>query len=131
MCVRVHQTEEPCHPALRWAVVRHPMLTAWHPEPSLSSLPSVPFCLLMRLAPLPPHRQIASTVIGGGRLEVPPLEELPGPGGGALPGLDAYLALMRDCWKANPTQRPSFADIVPRLRWAAGRGRARVRPCTA
>lgn len=65
---------------------------------------------------LPLRLQIASTVIGGGRLEVPPVEQLPVPDRGALPGLDGYLALMRDCWEASPVRRPSFADIVPRVR---------------
>lgn len=44
------------------------------------------------------------------------MEQLPVPDRGALPGLDGYLALMRDCWEASPVRRPSFADIVPRVR---------------
>ena len=67
--------------------------------------------------------QIASTVVGGGRLAVPPPDQLPGPEGGDLPGLDRYLALMRDCWEGDPERRPTFAEIVPRLRWGGAAGR--------
>lgn len=51
------------------------------------------------------------------RPEVPPLEELPGPGAAAFSGLDAYIRLMEDCWAQEPQDRPSFEDVVPRLRW--------------
>ena len=40
-------------------------------------------------------------------------------------GLDAYLALMRRCWAADPAERPGFAEVVRQLRCARG---AAVRP---
>lgn len=51
------------------------------------------------------------------RPEVPPLEELPGPGAATFSGLDAYIRLMEDCWAQEPQDRPTFEDVVPRLRW--------------
>lgn len=39
--------------------------------------------------------QIASTVIGGGRLEVPPPEQLPGPHRLSPAAFEAYCRLMR------------------------------------
>lgn len=50
------------------------------------------------------------------RPEVPPREELPGPDSATFSGLDAYLQLMEACWAQDPATRPSFEEVVPRLR---------------
>ena len=63
--------------------------------------------------------QIASHVQRGGRLQVPPAHQLPGPDAPAVAAagrLDAYCALMRDCWAQEPADRPSFAGVAARLR---------------
>lgn len=31
-------------------------------------------------------------------------------------GLEAYIDLMRECWAHQPEERPSFEQIVPRLK---------------
>ncbi len=66
--------------------------------------------------------QLVSHVLAGGRLEVPDREALPGPDNAAFGGLDAYVALMKECWAQVPAARPSFQQIVIRLRWGGGRG---------
>lgn len=64
------------------------------------------------------HPQIVSSVLAGERLEVPPAEQLPGmPEGGPPEGLDEYVSLLQRCWAQDPEQRPTFADIIPQLRW--------------
>lgn len=63
--------------------------------------------------------QIAGHVQRGGRLEVPPADQLPGADTatfGASGGLDAYCALMQQCWAQAPADRPSFAEVSARLR---------------
>ena len=53
-------------------------------------------------------------VVGGKRLEVPPLSDLPG---GGFKGLPQYTALMERCWAQEPKDRPgSFAEIIAELR---------------
>eukprot|EP00884_Botryococcus_braunii_P001862 jgi/Botrbrau1/11677/Bobra.0195s0008.1 len=37
--------------------------------------------------------------------------------GGTFPGMDQYLALMRECWKEDPTARPTFTDVIQTLRY--------------
>lgn len=60
--------------------------------------------------------QIVSLVIGGGRLEVPPRDQLPGVDTQSFAGLDAYAALMRRCWSQFPLDRPTFEAIIQELR---------------
>ena len=66
--------------------------------------------------------QLASRVMAGERLEVPPREALPGPDTPGWAGLDGYVALMQHCWAQAPEDRPSFQDIVVALRWVVGGG---------
>ncbi len=61
-----------------------------------------------------PCRQIVSSVLAGGRLEVPLREGLPG--GAELVGLDVYVALLRSCWAQQPTERPTFEEVILELR---------------
>ncbi|KAI7839198.1 hypothetical protein COHA_007087 [Chlorella ohadii] len=61
---------------------------------------------------------LVAHVLAGGRLDVHPIDALPGPdtaafGGG---GLEGYLALMRCCWAQAPEQRPGFQQVVQELR---------------
>jgi len=63
---------------------------------------------------------LVAHVLAGGRLDVPPIDALPGPdtaafGGG---GLEGYLALMQRCWAQVSEQRPGFQQVVRELRWA-------------
>ncbi|KAL4441802.1 hypothetical protein ABPG77_003718 [Micractinium sp. CCAP 211/92] len=60
--------------------------------------------------------KIALLVLQGERPQVPPYEALPGPDTASFAGLDAYVQLMRDCWAQEPYERPTFKEIVPRLR---------------
>ena len=60
--------------------------------------------------------QIGAKVVAGERLELPPREALPGPDTAAFAGLDAYCALIQECWAAQPEQRPGMAQVVRRLR---------------
>lgn len=69
--------------------------------------------------------QLASFVQRGGRLELPAVEDLPGHDTAAFAasgGLRAYCELMAACWAQDPAQRPSFAELVPCLRWVGVRG---------
>ncbi|PRW61477.1 Serine threonine- kinase CTR1 isoform B [Chlorella sorokiniana] len=59
--------------------------------------------------------QIRRKVLDGGRPEVPPLTELPGPDNDAFATFDDYCQLMRECWAQDPRRRPAFAEIVARL----------------
>jgi serine/threonine protein kinase len=63
---------------------------------------------------------ISNMVGTGARPAIPPLKNLPGVpmdniGFDTSGGLDKYLDLMRACWDADPTERPSFVEIEPRL----------------
>ena len=60
---------------------------------------------------------IVSVIMGGGRLEVPPEQALPGASSG-FAGLPAYVALMQRCWAQSPLDRPVFEDITRELRQA-------------
>lgn len=78
--------------------------------------------------------QLASFVQRGGRLELPAVEDLPGHDTAAFAasgGLRAYCELMAACWAQDPAQRPSFAELVPRLRWVGARGVEGVQPSRA
>ncbi|PRW60140.1 Serine threonine- kinase CTR1 [Chlorella sorokiniana] len=59
--------------------------------------------------------QIMFAVLQGERPAIPPRHELPGPDTLAFAGLDAYIALLKECWADDPAARPSFDQIVPRL----------------
>lgn len=55
-------------------------------------------------------------MVAGERLELPPREALPGPDTATFGGLEAYCALIQDCWAPEPEQRPGMAQVVRRLR---------------
>ena len=59
--------------------------------------------------------QVAKTVMDGGRLRVPPADQLPG-GAGSSEGLRGYVGLMSACWAQEPGQRPTFAAIIAELK---------------
>ncbi|KAL4433230.1 hypothetical protein ABPG77_003278 [Micractinium sp. CCAP 211/92] len=63
-----------------------------------------------------PTYTVTHIVINGGRPEVPPWQQLPGPDTAKFVGLSSYVRLMRECWQQRPEDRPTFAEIVPRLR---------------
>lgn len=52
-----------------------------------------------------PHVQLVTLVVGGGRLEIPPRDRLPGYDTAAFSGLDAYVALLKRCWAQNPCEQ--------------------------
>lgn len=59
------------------------------------------------------HPQVANTTMDGGRLEFPPPDAL---AGGGFEGLGGYQALARQCWAPDAAERPTFAEIIARLR---------------
>ena len=59
---------------------------------------------------------IVNQINAGNRLPVPAPAELPGPGSGDWPKLDAYIALMNRCWAQRPEDRPTFDQIMAELR---------------
>jgi ankyrin repeat protein/serine/threonine protein kinase len=61
------------------------------------------------------HWEVVRALATGGRPEVPPRGELPGPGAGAFAGLDEYEALMRRCWAQAPEERPPFDEVAGAL----------------
>ena len=69
---------------------------------------------------IPPTRpcpvQIGAKVVRGERLELPQRDALPGPDTAAAEGLDAYCALVKECWAQAPQERPTMAQVVRRLR---------------
>lgn len=71
----------------------------------------------------PPARalQLVGVVTQGGRLAVPPPEELPGADRLAPHLLGEYVGLMQRCWAQSPLDRPDFKEVAERLRWV-GRG---------
>ena len=58
--------------------------------------------------------RVASAIMAGQRLAVPPEADLPG--AGQLPSLERYMALMERCWAQEPALRPSFSVILRELR---------------
>ncbi|KAL4423315.1 hypothetical protein ABPG77_006110 [Micractinium sp. CCAP 211/92] len=60
--------------------------------------------------------QLVNLLVSGSRLEIPPLEQLPGSDTPQFAGLDAYVALMRRCWAQDPAERPTFEQVIPELR---------------
>ena len=65
-------------------------------------------------------------VMNGSRLEVPLLDQLPGPDTVRFAGLPDYIALMQRCWAQAPADRPGFQEIVVQLRWGAAAWFSRV-----
>jgi serine/threonine protein kinase len=61
------------------------------------------------------HWEVVRALATGGRPEVPPRGELPGPGAAAFAGLDEYEALMRRCWAQAPEERPPFDEVAGAL----------------
>lgn len=60
--------------------------------------------------------EIRTRVLAGGRLEVPPAEDLPGGAATAeFAGLPRYLDLMRQCWAQEPGERPGFWEVAREL----------------
>lgn len=59
---------------------------------------------------------IVSTVTGGGRLPIPAPADMPGAGSGAWPQLDRYIQLMNKCWCQEPSERPTFQEIIGELK---------------
>ncbi|GAB4815773.1 hypothetical protein N2152v2_002819 [Parachlorella kessleri] len=72
-------------------------------------------CLEAPWAGSPNPWQVAKTVMDGGRLKVPPADQLPG-GAGSNEGLEGYVGLMSTCWTQEPRQRPTFAAIIAELK---------------
>lgn len=60
--------------------------------------------------------QIGAKVVAGERLALPPREELPGPDTASFAGLEAYCALIQECWAQQSQERPPMAQVVRRLR---------------
>ncbi|KAL4444223.1 hypothetical protein ABPG75_011960 [Micractinium tetrahymenae] len=60
--------------------------------------------------------KIPRRMLSGERPAIPPPAELPGADAGPLVGLETYIALIQKCWAAEPGDRPTFAEIVPKLR---------------
>jgi serine/threonine protein kinase len=58
---------------------------------------------------------IVGKLAAGERLVVPPPADLPGPDR-ELAGLPRYLALMEACWAQDPAARPTFNQILLKLR---------------
>lgn len=56
---------------------------------------------------------------GGSGLAVPAVHELPA---GMFPSYREYTELMQACWAKEPEQRPTFSEIVQRLRCSGSGG---------
>ncbi len=59
--------------------------------------------------------QVVNAVTSGQRLPIPSADVLPG-AGEQFAGLDDYLDLMQACWAVDPKDRPSFGDVLAKLR---------------
>lgn len=59
---------------------------------------------------------IVGQVTTGNRLVIPPPGELPGPESGSWPQLGRYIELMNRCWAQEPSERPSFQEVMVALR---------------
>ena len=60
--------------------------------------------------------QIANLVISGGRLDLPPRDQLPGADTARWGGLDAYMVLMQRCWAQEAAAQPAFSEAAADLR---------------
>ncbi|KAI7840638.1 hypothetical protein COHA_005659 [Chlorella ohadii] len=60
--------------------------------------------------------QLVSCVLGGGRPEVPPVQQIPGEDTPQFEGLAAYIELMQRCWAQDPSARPDFSAVVAELK---------------
>ncbi|KAL4420131.1 hypothetical protein ABPG77_000304 [Micractinium sp. CCAP 211/92] len=68
----------------------------------------------------------------GERPDIPPLAQLPGPDPHLLAlSYEPYCQLIRDCWAQEPRDRPSFDQVVPRLRLLHEEARRAVREAKA
>lgn len=76
----------------------------------------MPKAALLPILRRQPFLQLVSLVTQGGRLPIPPADQLPGPDRLAPAQLDAYVALMRHCWAQNQFDRPAFAEVIVELR---------------
>ena len=52
---------------------------------------------------------VALVTDGAQRPDVPPVEDLPGPGG--FDGYPEYIMLMEQCWHQDPAARPTFTQV--------------------
>ncbi|KAL4419177.1 hypothetical protein ABPG77_004900 [Micractinium sp. CCAP 211/92] len=59
--------------------------------------------------------QVAQMIVSGARPEVPAMQALPSPVKPSKEAYSAYCTLMRECWAAEPGDRPPFAIVVSRL----------------
>jgi len=59
---------------------------------------------------------IVNNLSTGKRLEIPAIDQLPGPGAQSFRGLQDYLNLMEKCWSQSSEDRPDFKEIVEELR---------------
>ena len=60
--------------------------------------------------------QIREHVLNGERLEIPDRQTLPGPVAAKFRGLDQYITLMKWCWSHEPSDRPTFRQIIVELK---------------
>jgi hypothetical protein len=60
--------------------------------------------------------QLVFMVSRGERLPIPPPGELPGAEALGPADFEAYVSIIRRCWAQEPSERPSFADIIAELR---------------
>lgn len=57
--------------------------------------------------------QVVAMVTDGQRPEIPEASALPSPSFGGMP---EYLALMAECWAQREADRPTFGNVIARLR---------------
>ena len=60
--------------------------------------------------------QVVTVVSEGGRLELPPRSRIPGPDTQSWDGLPAFYGIIESCWAQNPADRPTFGQVIARLR---------------
>ncbi len=95
-----------------------PCLHAARPRVCKSLVTVVPGCIVVChfAAGLVEHwAQVSSAIMKGERPAIPDLAQ---PSGEVFARRDSYVALMQECWSQDPHDRPSFAEIVDRLRQA-------------
>lgn len=60
--------------------------------------------------------QLVGQITQGGRLPIPPPDQLPGPDRLPPAAMDAYVALIERCWAQNQYERPDFGEVIAVLR---------------